>query len=137
MISTYVIKFLNIVVTLFDVVLYPVNYLVYKRPWRLRKRALNDTVVEKPHEFILCANNTEMLLKPARPELTCSNRENMMSENLDTMSQVFDYAVKKYSNNPCLGTRKIIETKKHVNEDGKLLNKIIFEDRYALDQLID
>ena len=56
--------------------------------------------------------------------------ETIQKENLDTMAKLFDHSVAKYKDQPCLGSRKIIGTRKHFNENGKVLTKFLLEDTY-------
>ena len=117
---------LNVVVTLVDFVLFPVYYVFYNKPW---KRPNTPRQIVRPHEFIY-RDTTEVLLKPSLPEPTCGNKEIMEKEALNTMDKVFDFCVKKYKDQPCLGSRKIIGTRRHVTENDKILKKLILEEDY-------
>ncbi len=89
----------------------------------------------RPHQFLYNCNITEVDLKPAVPGPTCQNREAILAQTepdrIDTLEKVFDYAVTKFGDRQCLGTRRVLGTRKHLNEDGKLLNKLLMEDRYT------
>ena len=50
---------------------------------------------------------------------------------LDTMTKIFDFAVNRFGNKACLSYRKVIGTRKHLNEEGKILNKVLLEDCYT------
>ena len=79
-----------------------------------------------------------MLLKPSLPEPSCANKEILEKEHLNTMDKVFEFCVKKYKDQPCLGSRKIIGTRRHVTDGGsgpggggnKVLKKLILEEDY-------
>ena len=127
--TTFFINCLNLAVSLVDFVLFPVNYLIYKRPWTLLKSSDPPTGIHQHHELIFEKDCTDVLYKPALPEPTCKNREAMMMLSIDTMDKVFDYMVNKYGPKECLGHRKVIGTRKHTNEEGKVVNKVLLEDR--------
>ena len=66
-----------------DMIVFPINFLIYKNP--LRALTKSKSRVEYPHEFIYCADMTQVILKPALPEATCANKEIMSKENLSTI----------------------------------------------------
>ena len=116
-----------------DMIVFPINFLIYKNP--LRALTKSKPRVEYPHEFIYCADMTQVILKPALPEATCANKEIMSKENLNTIAKVFDYSVKKYEEQDCLGTRKIIGIQQIVenddnSDDGKIFTKMILDNKY-------
>lgn len=115
-----------------DMIVFPINFLIYKNP--LRALTKSKSRVEYPHEFIYCADMTQVILKPALPEATCANKEIMSKENLNTIAKVFDYSVKKYEEQDCLGTRKIIGIQQIVDDDnsddGKIFTKMILDNKY-------
>ena len=123
--ASLTIRFLNIFVSLVDILLFPAYFMIYKKIWKSKPRKLFQN-----HEFIFCSNNEQVLLKPSLPEPTCVNKEIIEKENLDTMAKLFDHSVAKFKDHPCLGTRKIIGTRKHFNENGKVLTKFLLEDEY-------
>ena len=127
MATTLFINFVNVAATFVDFLFFPINYLIYKPPWKFwrKQRKLQH------HELIFGADCTDVLYKPALPEPTCKNKEAMINENIDTMDKIFDYMVKRYAQKACLGHRKVLGTKKHLNEEGKVLNKVLLEDRYG------
>ena len=115
-----------------DMIVFPISFLIYKNP--LRALTKSKSRVEYPHEFIYCADMTQVILKPALPEATCANKEIMSKENLKTIAKVFDYSVKKYQEQDCLGTRKIIGIQQIVDDDnsddGKIFTKMILDNKY-------
>ena len=129
-VASFGISVFSLLISIADVVMMPINFLVYKKPWRLRRRRSRW---HRPHEFIYSGDTSEVVLKPAIPTPTCHNREAILAQTepdrIDTLEKVFDYAVAKFADKPCVGTRKILGTRKHLNEDGKLLNKLLMEDR--------
>lgn len=47
------------------------------------------------------------------------------------MNKVFEFMVQRYGKRPCLGQRKVIGVRKHLNNEGKLLDKLLLENRYT------
>ena len=131
--ASLLVTLINIIVSTLDFVLYPVHFLINKKPWKLPPRR---PLGYQPHQLIFCANSTQVLLKPALPEPTCENSEAMKKAGVDTMNMVLEYMTAKYGERPCLGYRKVLGTRKHLAEDGKIQNKIIFEDRYIFKILV-
>ena len=123
--ATLLVGVLNVAITFLDLLLFPINYFIYKPPWKNSKQPTESY----PHELIFSKDCTEVCYKPALPEPICLNQELMVNESLNTMDKVFDFMVKNYAKQSCLGHRKIIGTRKHLTEDGKVLNKIIFENK--------
>lgn len=123
---------LDFVVTLVDFILLPVNYLVYKRPWEVEIKKKHE--VDAKNRFLYNASLTEVILKSPDPPMTCKNREELiahMSPKIDTMAKVFEHASRKFGSKECLGTRKVLGARQQLGEGGKLLSKLLHEDKYT------
>ena len=118
----YTIIVLKFMVNIIDVILFPINYLIYKPPWKcVSQNNLN-------HRLVISPDGSEIEFKSAQPEPTCLNKEAMVKEKIDTMSKLIDYMSKKYGNRPCLGQRKIIEQPKLNEVEGKN-SQVLLDDR--------
>ena len=127
--TSFLVTLINVIVSSIDLILYPINFLIYKKPWKLPPRRPYGY---QPHQLIFCgANSSQVLLKPSLPEPTCENSQAMKTAGVDTMNMVLEYMMAKYGNRPCLGYRKVLGTRKYLTDDGTVLEKIIFEDRYT------
>ena len=125
--ASLLVTLINVIVSSIDLILYPIHFLIYVKPWSLPPR--RRPIGFQPHQLIYCANSSQVLLKPSLPEDTCENSEAMKKAGVDTMNMVLEYMMAKYGHRPCLGYRKALGTRKHLTDEGKVLDKIIFEDK--------
>lgn len=100
-------------------------YFLYYQPWKStrqfhRKRA-NRIEIQKDEVIYRAAHKPSKI----REELVYGQA------NVNTMDHVWKYAVNKYANKRCLGTRKIIEERKVPGPgQGKMFNKLVMEPTY-------
>ena len=103
----YTISVLKAIISIVDLIFFPINYLIYKQPWKNHSKPQNSL----KHQLILSPDGTQMTYKPAHPEPTCQNKEAMFKENLNTMHKLIQYMARKYGSKPCLGHRRTLGTK--------------------------
>ena len=103
----YTISVLKVIVSIVDLILFPIHYLIYKQPWKHDYKPQNSL----KHQLILSPDGTQITYKPAHPEPTCQNKEAMVKEKLNTMHKLIQYMARKYGSKPCLGHRRTLGTK--------------------------
>lgn len=103
----YTISVFKVIVSIVDLILFPIHYLIYKQPWKHDSKPKNAL----KHQLILSRDGTQITYKPAYPEPTCQNKEAMVKENLNTMHKLIQYMARKYGSKPCLGHRRTLGTK--------------------------
>lgn len=97
-----------------DVITYPV-YLLLQRPWE--KRMLSS----KPKSKIVSSDQKSITIRTvATPQ---ENHTTLVKNGIDTMEKVLRYAVKKYPDKKCLGTREILAEEDEQQPDGRIFKK--------------
>lgn len=97
-----------------DVITYPV-YLLLQRPWEKRRQSA------KPKGKIISADQKAITVRT----LTAPQESHtlLVKNEIDTMEKVLRYAVKKYPDKKCLGTREILAEEDEQQPDGRIFKK--------------
>ena len=69
--TAFIVSVLNVAISLIDIILLPINYLIYRKPWKYDRKTLEH----QPHELIFTSNCSQVIYKPPLPELSCANSE--------------------------------------------------------------
>ncbi|XP_065199736.1 fatty acid CoA ligase Acsl3 [Planococcus citri] len=97
-----------------DVITYPV-YLLLQRPWEKRRQS------SKPKGKIISADQKAITVRTlATPQ---ESHTLLVKNEIDTMEKVLRYAVKKYPDKKCLGTREILAEEDEEQPDGRIFKK--------------
>ena len=77
-------------------------------------------------------DKTEVVIDPSTTARSlCSNSLDIQANNIDTVFKLFQRSCSRYAKKDFLGTRKLIGTKTAEADNGKLLDKLILEDKYT------
>lgn len=57
------------------------------------------------------------------------NHMTLVKNGIDTMEKVLQYAVKKYPDKKCLGTREILAEEDEQQPDGRMFKKVSLDSR--------
>ena len=112
LLRTFVI-FVFIASHIYDYTTYPVYWMIY-HPWLVRRyQRSNHAKIEKKSDCLIF----DSLDRP------CSIAIEINENNLTTMDKVFDYAVSRYKDKDCLGTREILSDDEEIQPNGKIFHK--------------
>ncbi|KAL6956609.1 Long-chain-fatty-acid--CoA ligase 4 [Sarracenia purpurea var. burkii] len=105
-----------------DVITYPV-YLLLQRPWEKRRQST------KPKGKVISADQKAITVRTlAAPQ---ESHTLLVKNEIDTMEKVLRYAVKKYPDKKCLGTREILAEEDEEQPDGRIFKKVSFSNPFC------
>ena len=113
---------LNAVVTVFDIVFYPINYLKDK-PWRVRQER------QEQRGWLTFLSSKRVLIKHRQDSSHVRDRMLKMPTTARTVVHVFNEACDRYGRRRCLGTRRVLGTAEGTFA-GKPITKVIQKDDY-------
>jgi len=115
----------QLVVFLFDLLSYP----VYKFVDKMRKAGLGKeekSGVPRPVQVI--QSSEEIRWKRDKSTDNAKYKEIILDNKVDTLTKAFDFAVRKYGDKQCLGTREVLGEDDEVQANGKMFKKLSLGD---------
>jgi len=112
----------QVVVFLYDLITYP----VYKALARMQaeKREKSST----PRAFMVKQSSQEVSWRREKSQENAVYKEYIIDNKVDTVTKAFNYAVAKYGNKNCLGTRQILGETEEMQKNGKMFKKLSLGD---------
>ena len=107
---------LGLAVHFFDLVLYPIYYLIHRPDLTLKRRN------EKQTEIKFLSEDSALV--------QLVNRRHVPNE-ADHMYQLISQSMASRPDSPCLGVRRVKGETTERNADGKIFNKPVLEDKYT------
>ncbi|CAH1104812.1 unnamed protein product [Psylliodes chrysocephalus] len=111
--------FIFVVVFIFDVLTFPI-YFILQNPIKNMKlsKIKRSTIIDRGNDY--------MTIKTTKKPF--DTHKEIERENIKTMTELFEHAVKKYKEKRCLGTRQIIGEEDEEQPNGRLFKKYILGD---------
>jgi len=112
----------QVVVFLYDLITYP----VYKALARMQaeKREKSST----PRAYMVKQSSQEVSWRREKSQENAVYKEYIIDNKVDTVTKAFNYAVAKYGNKNCLGTRQILGETEEMQKNGKMFKKLSLGD---------
>merc|ERR1719483_1934337 len=105
---------------IYDVVTYPIYELVIKMT---RKKRVKDNTT--PQAYMVKESSEEIIWRRDVSNKKEIYKEIIIDNEVDTLTKAFKFAVDKYKEKNFLGTREVLDVEDEVQEDGKVLTKLV------------
>ena len=100
---------------IYDVVTYPL-YTAIQQPWK-KTRSFDNV-----RSTVLNKTDKKITIEPVVKTNTLLTE--FVEAKIDTMAKCFQFGLKKYSHNRCLGTRALLDEEDETQPNGKIFKKM-------------
>jgi len=122
MIVDIILTVAQVVVFLYDVVTYP----IYQIVGRITSKQSEKSTT--PRAYLVKESSEEIRWRRDKSNDNAVYKEIIIDNKVDTVTKAFNYAVTKYGEKQCLGTREVLGEEDEVQNSGKVFKKLSLGD---------
>lgn len=117
--NVYLLSAFKTISFIYDVITYPMYYIL-QRPWikKYNSKKMKSDITKLD-------DNTILIKTLSQPSI---NHLILVKDKIDTLQKVFQYAVQKYSDSYCLGTREVLAEEDEIQKNGRIFKKYVMGD---------